>query len=280
MDALSVYLYISVAIKLIFIYTTLNNLEYASSLQPRASSIFKTGFKNILPLTHTILLVEDESEPAEMLANFLEMHDYEVLTASDGEEAMELIEQQADRIHLAILDIMVPKVDGRELCRRIRNHPVLSNIPVIFLTAKDQEQDEIEGLELGGDAYVTKPASLKLVKTHVDNLLKRRQPQQSNWVRFGQVYLDRQAKELYVEGEEVELTSTEFTILDLFFSNPKRVFSRQDILRHISGEDTYVFDRTVDVHIKNLRIKLGDQGELIKTYRGMGYGLNREQVTL
>jgi two-component system phosphate regulon response regulator PhoB len=198
--------------------------------------------------------------------------------AADGETALDLIEQQADRIHLAILDIMVPKVDGRELCRRLRNHPILSDIPVIFLTAKDQEQDEIEGLEAGGDAYVTKPASLKLVKTHVDNLLKRRTPQESNWLRYGNVYLDRQAKEVYVDGEYVELTSTEYTILDLFFSNPKRVFSRQDILRHISGEDTYVFDRTVDVHIKNLRLKLGQQGDLIKTYRGMGYGLNRETV--
>ena len=214
-----------------------------------------------------------------MLANFLQMHDYEVVTAADGEEALDIIDEQAEQIHLAILDIMVPKVDGRELCRRIRNHPVLHNIPVIFLTAKDQEQDEIEGLEIGGDAYVTKPASLKLVKTHVDNLLKRRSPKKSNWVRYDQVYLDRQSKEVYVEGEYVELTSTEYTLLDLFFSNPKRVFSRQDILRHISGEDTYVFDRTVDVHIKNLRIKLGEQGQLIKTYRGMGYGLNRERVT-
>lgn len=232
-----------------------------------------------MSISHTILLVEDEQEPAEMLANFLEMHGYEVLTAIDGRQAMDIIHEQAEKIHLAILDIMVPRIDGRELCRRIRNHPVLDNIPVIFLTAKDQEQDEIEGLEIGGDAYVTKPASLKLVKTHVDNLLKRRSPKESNWIRYDQVYLDRQAKEVYVDDEPVELTTTEFTLLDLFFSNPKRVFSRQDILRHISGEDSYVFDRTVDVHIKNLRLKLDDQGDLIKTYRGMGYGLNRERVT-
>lgn len=227
---------------------------------------------------HTILLVEDEEEPAEMLANFLEMHDYEVLVAHEGNRALELIDEYAGEIHLAVLDIMVPNVDGKEICSRIRKHPVLNDIPVIFLTAKDKEKDEIEGLELGADDYIPKPASLNLVKAHVETLLRRQNPQKANWLQYGEVYLDTDAKELFVENEKVELTSTEYTLIELFFKSPKQVFSRQQILEHITEEDHFVFDRTVDVHVKNLRLKMGDSSDIIKTYRGIGYGLNRDLV--
>lgn len=227
---------------------------------------------------HRILLVEDEEEPAEMLANFLEMNDYKVLVAHEGNRALELIEEHAGDIHLAILDIMVPNVDGKEICRQIRKHPVLNDIPVIFLTAKDEEQDEIEGLELGADDYIPKPASLNLVKAHVESLLRRQNPQKANWLQYGDTYLDTDAKELFVKDEKIELTSTEYTLIELFFKNPKRVYTRQEILEHITEEDHFVFDRTVDVHVKNLRLKMGDAGEVIKTYRGIGYGLNREIV--
>ena len=112
-----------------------------------------------------------------MLANFLEMNDYEVLVAYEGNEALQLIDEHAGEIHLAVLDIMVPNVDGKEICRRIRKHPVLNDIPVSFLTAKDKEKDEIEGLELGADAYIPKPASLHLIKAHIETLLRRQNPQ-------------------------------------------------------------------------------------------------------
>jgi two-component system phosphate regulon response regulator PhoB len=227
---------------------------------------------------HSILLVEDEEEPAEMLANFLEMNDYKVLVAHEGNRALELVEQHAGEIHLAILDIMVPNVDGKEICKHIRSHPVLNDIPVIFLTAKDEEQDEIEGLELGADDYIPKPASLPLVKAHVESLLRRQNPQKANWLQYGDTYLDTDAKELYVDDEKIDLTSTEYTLIELFYQNPKRVYTRQEILEHITEDDRYVFDRTVDVHVKNLRLKMGDAGEVIKTYRGIGYGLNREVV--
>lgn len=227
---------------------------------------------------HTILLVEDEEESAEMLANFLEMNDYEVLVAHEGSRAMRLIDEHAGEIHLAVLDIMVPNVDGKEICRRIRSHPVLNDIPVIFLTAKDKEKDEIEGLELGADDYIPKPASLNLVKAHIETLLRRQNPQKANWLQYGEVYLDTDAKALYVSDEKVDLTSTEYTLIELIFKNPKQVFSRQQILEHITEEDKFVFDRTVDVHVKNLRLKMGDAGEIIKTYRGIGYGLNRDIV--
>lgn len=227
---------------------------------------------------HSILLVEDEEESAEMLTNFLEMNDYNVLTAYEGNRALEIIDEYAGGIHLAILDIMVPNVDGKEICKHIRRHPVLNDIPVIFLTAKDEEQDEIEGLELGADDYIPKPASLNLVKAHVESLLRRQNPQTANWLQYGDTYLDTDAKQLYVDNEEVDLTSTEYTLIELLYQNPKRVYTRQEILEHITEEDQFVFDRTVDVHVKNLRLKMGDAGEVIKTYRGIGYGLNREIV--
>lgn len=226
----------------------------------------------------TILLVEDEQEPAEMLANFLEMSDYRVLLARDGREALEMIEKQAGDIQVAVLDIMVPHVNGKEICRVIRKHPVLSDIPVIFLTAKDKEKDEIEGLELGADDYISKPASLKLVKAHIESLLRRQHPKNSKWIQHGTLYLDTAGKDLYSGDQRIDLTSTEYALTELFFQNPKRVYTRQEILEHISGDDRFVFDRTVDVHIKNLRLKLGDQADLVKTYRGMGYGMNRDLI--
>lgn len=227
---------------------------------------------------HTILLVEDEVEPAEMLSNFLEMNDFKVLLAHDGKQALNYIDSKSGDIHLAILDIMVPHIDGKEICRIIRKHPVLNSIPVIFLTARDKEKDEIEGLELGADDYISKPASLKLVKAHVESLLRRQQPQNSKWIQHGDLLLDINGKDLYKNKNRIELTSTEYTLTELFFRNPKRVYSRQEILERIGGDDKFVFDRTVDVHIKNLRLKLGTSSDLIKTYRGIGYGMNRDQL--
>lgn len=231
-----------------------------------------------MDIKNTILLVEDEEEPAEMLSNFLEMNDFQVILAKEGKTALKLIDQEADHLNLAILDIMVPYVDGKELCLYIRKHPVIHDIPVIFLTAKDREKDEIQGLELGADDYIPKPASLNLVLAHVQSLLRRQRPGQSNWLHFGNVYMDKAAKEVYVEKKKLELTATEYQLLQIFFENPNRVFSRQEILEQISDEEKYVFDRTVDVHIKNLRLKLEGSGDLIKTYRGMGYGLNRDLI--
>jgi len=229
---------------------------------------------------HTILLVEDEIEPAEMLTNYLEMNGYQVLTAHDGKKALNFIENKSSEIHLAVLDIMVPFIDGKEICRVIRKHPVLKEIPVIFLTAKDKEKDEIEGLELGADDYISKPASLKLVKAHIESLLRRQQPQNSKWIQHGDLLLNINGKDLFLNNKRIDLTSTEYTLIELFFKNPKRVYNRQEILEYIGGEDKFVFDRTVDVHIKNLRLKLGEQSEMIKTYRGIGYGLNRELLLL
>ena len=225
---------------------------------------------------HTILLVEDEVEAGEMLTNFLELNSYTVHWAKDGREALQLIESYADEIEIAILDIMVPYHDGKEICRHIRKNPVMNEVPVLFLTARDEEQDEIEGLELGADDYIKKPASLKLVKAHIETQLRRQNPEKTHWIRYDHVYLDTDAKVMYINEEQVDLTHTEYVIAELFFQHPKLVYTRQEILEHITDEEKYIFDRTVDVHIKNLRIKMGEEGKLIKTYRGVGYGFNRE----
>ncbi len=222
--------------------------------------------------------MEDELESGKMLADFLKMNDYNVFWAKDGKEALSIIEDNANTIDLAILDIMVPYIDGKEVCAYIRKHPIINDIPVLFLTARDEEIDEIEGLNLGADDYLKKPTSLNLIKAHVQNKLRRVAPDKANLIQYENVYLDTTAKQMLINGKPIELTHTEYTIAELFFKYPKIVYSRQDILEHISDEDKFIFDRTVDVHIKNLRLKMKDEGKLIKTYRNVGYGFNREYL--
>ncbi len=227
-------------------------------------------------MSATILLVEDELDAAEILATFLEINDFNVISLPDGHQVMQRLRSPGFQFDLAILDIMVPGVDGREICQYIRKHPTHSSKPVIFLTAKDAEQDEILGLNLGADDYIPKPASLNLILAHVNTLLRRRGVKASESIRIWGIEWSPDSGTVTNESELIDLTFTEYRILELFFRSPKRVFSRQEILEFIADDTRHVFDRTVDVHIKNLRLKLGSKGELIKTYRGLGYGINRE----
>ncbi len=227
---------------------------------------------------HHLLLLEDETESADMLSGFLEMQEFRVSVAADGDQAIDILKKNPGKIDLAILDIMVPKHSGIEVCRFIRKHPALKSTPVIFLTAKDQERDEILGLEAGADDYVSKPASLNLILARIKSLLRRQSVKGSGWLNMRQVYVNTENREAFLKDQRLDLTHTEYKILELFFRNPARVFTRQEILEHISDENKFVFDRTVDVHVKNLRIKLEEDGELIKTYRGTGYGLNRDLI--
>lgn len=235
-------------------------------------------------VTQRILLVEDEADSAEMLTTFLEMNGFTVETFLDGAEAMRFLSNPDTRVDLAVLDIMVPGADGRELCSAIRKHPVLREIPVIFLTAKDEEQDEIAGLSLGADDYIGKPASLNLILAHIQSFLRRRpassaasQPAaEQQALKIDRVALNRSAYTVYSGESPVELTAREFSLLELLMRNPKKVFTRQEILDYISEDESFVFDRTVDVHVKNIRLKLGDAGRIIRTYRGQGYGIDRD----
>lgn len=229
-------------------------------------------------MSATILLVEDELDAAEMLATFLEINDFNVVSLPDGNKAMQYLKSPGFEFDLAILDIMVPGADGREICQFIRKHPSHSNKPVIFLTAKDAEQDEILGLNLGADDYIPKPASLNLILAHVNTLLRRREVKTSDSISIWGIEWSPDSGTVTNDTELIDLTFTEYRILELFFRNPKRVYSRQEILEFIADDTRHVFDRTVDVHIKNLRLKLGTKGEIIKTYRGLGYGINRELV--
>jgi two-component system phosphate regulon response regulator PhoB len=229
-------------------------------------------------MSATILLVEDELGAAEMLTTFLEINDFKVIALPDGNQAMQHLKSSGFDFDLAILDIMVPGADGREICQFIRKHPSHSNKPVIFLTAKDAEQDEILGLNLGADDYIPKPASLNLILAHVNTLLRRRGVKTEESIVIWDIEWSSDSGTVTNDGNSIDLTFTEFRILELFFRSPKRVFSRQEILEFIADDTRHVFDRTVDVHIKNLRLKLGSKGDIIKTYRGLGYGINRELV--
>lgn len=228
-------------------------------------------------LSKQILLLEDEVSSALLLKEYLEICGYTVKVVHDGEEALSSLNEESAHFDLAILDIMVPPPDGYEVCRFLRKDERYKGIPVIFLSAKDREDDEIVGLEIGADDYITKPAGGKLIATRVRKLLDRREDvadASANLLRNERMLLDLDSRSLTVDEVEIELTFTEFEILALFLKNPRRVFTRQEILDRISSDDERnVFDRTVDAHIKNLRLKLGEEnGARIRTYRGLGYG--------
>jgi two-component system phosphate regulon response regulator PhoB len=219
-----------------------------------------------------LLILEDEIQSADTLASFLEHHGYPTTVAYDGHQAIDALSNAPEAFTLAVLDIMVPGPDGRAVCRFIRSHPALRQIPVIFLTARDQEQDEIDGLSIGADDYIPKPASLNLVLAHIKTLLRRRQAESKPFLNIGELLLDPNARSVSLAGAPVDLTATEYLILHLLMTNPNRVFSRQEILGRIS-DDKDIFDRTVDAHIKNLRMKLAHEGARIRTVRGVGYGV-------
>jgi two-component system phosphate regulon response regulator PhoB len=220
-----------------------------------------------------ILLVEDEQDSADILSNFLSLKGYEIEHIADGDVALDRLKTGGASFALAILDIMLPGTPGTDVLAFIRASPQLRDLPVLLLTAKDREHDEIEGLRLGADDYLTKPVSLNRLLARVQTLLRRSPLPAEEPITIGRTVLVPAEMRVTHAGEELTLTATEFQILKLMMSQPGRVFSRQDILQHIATEEKPVFDRTVDAHIKNLRTKLGGGQEVIKTYRGMGYGV-------
>ncbi|MDR8389952.1 response regulator transcription factor [Aliifodinibius sp. S!AR15-10] len=227
---------------------------------------------------HTILLVDNDIEQATELSIFLAKFHYNVLHAPTARSALKIIEKHSDEIHLAALDALLPDADGNSICRFIRKHTRLKHIPILFVSSCTQENNEIEGLKSGADAYITKPVGLKLIKTRIDVLLRRQNPNKTTWLEYGDIYVDLYSKNLFINDDRVALTHTEFYLAELFFKNPGKVFSRQKILNSVFPEDRFVFDRTVDAHIKNLRQKLGDLSNIIRTYRGLGYGLDKSKL--
>lgn len=220
-----------------------------------------------------ILIVEDEEDIAEMIRHFIEKTGYNVDVAYDGQTALEKIQPWTD---LVLLDVMLPKIDGFEVCRRIRKRADTEKIPIIFLTAKAEEQDQIAGLMLGGDDYLTKPASMEVVMARVGAALRRAQVSEVQTLStLGlTLYVNEYRAELH--GKDLDLTLTEFELLHYLVSHPRQAYRRQELLESIWKDALMVTERTVDAHMKNLREKLEDFSQHIETVRGIGYRFNDE----
>ena len=217
-----------------------------------------------------ILVVDDEARMRKLVSDFLVREGYEVLEAANGEEAMDLF--YADKeIVLIILDVMMPKMDGWQALREIRES---SQVPVIMLTARADERDELKGFDLGVDEYVTKPFSPRTLVARVNAILRRTASHEENdRIELSGIVLDKSAHQVTIDGEPVELSFKEFELLTYFMENNKIALSREKILNHVWTYDYFGDARTIDTHVKKLRSKLGSKGELIKTIWGMGYKL-------
>ena len=222
-----------------------------------------------------VIVVEDEDALSTLLQYNLEREGYRVAIAADGEEALIQIEEQ--RPDLIMLDWMLPKISGIELCRRLRARGDTANIPIIMLTARGEEGDRIRGLDVGADDYITKPFSMVELLARIRAVLRRVRPAlTADTVRFGDIHVDRAAHRVRRGPRDVHLGPTEFRLLDHLIQYPGRVFSREQLLDAVWGSDVYVETRTVDVHIGRLRKALNDEGENdpIRTVRSAGYSLD------
>ena len=216
-----------------------------------------------------ILVVDDESRMRKLVRDFLVRQDYEVLEAGDGEEALDIFYREKD-IALLILDVMMPKMNGWEVCREVREN---SKVPIIMITAKSYESDEMMGIDLGGDEYMSKPLSPKILVARVEAILRRTNQigDSSQIKKAGLIVLDKTAHEVTIDGKSVELSFKEFELLEYFMDNQGIALSRERILNSVWNYDYFGDARTIDTHVKKLRSKLGKQGEYIKTVWGMGY---------
>lgn len=217
-----------------------------------------------------ILLVDDEKDILEFLQYNLEKEGFAVITACDGEEAIARLNENPD---LAILDIMMPKLNGYEVCERIRKNKKTASLPVIFLTAKSAEQDEIKGLELGANDFIQKPISPMKLIARVKSNLRKAVPDSDlkEILTIGTIVIDKNKYKIFLNGDETFFPRKEFELLSYLCENPGKILTRSAILQHVWGSDIYVVDRTIDVHIRKIREKLGAQAEMIETIKGVGY---------
>ena len=214
-----------------------------------------------------ILVVDDESRMRKLVKDFLQREGYSVLEAGDGMEAMDIFYDQ--KIDLVILDVMMPKMDGWQTCREIRRD---STVPIIMLTARSEERDELQGFELGVDEYISKPFSPKILVARVGALLKRIYGTDAEEkMEAGGIELDKAAHQVWVDGKSINLSYKEFELLTYFLENQGIALSREKILNNVWNYDYFGDARTIDTHVKKLRNKLGDKGNYIKTIWGMGY---------
>lgn len=215
-----------------------------------------------------ILVVDDESRMRKLVRDFLEREGFQVLEAGDGMEAMDIFYENKD-IALMILDVMMPRMDGWQVCREVRQS---SRVPIIMLTARGEERDELQGFSLGVDEYISKPFSPKILVARVEAILRRtRDAQAQETLEAGSIELDKTAHIVKLDGEPVELSYKEFELLTYFMENQGVALSREKILNNVWNYDYFGDARTIDTHVKKLRSKLGDKGNYIKTVWGMGY---------
>ena len=215
-----------------------------------------------------ILVVDDESRMRKLVKDFLVRQGYTVLEAADGMEAMDYFYEDKD-IALIILDVMMPKMDGWQVCREIRMH---SKVPIIMLTARSEERDELQGFDLGVDEFISKPFSPKILVARVEAILRRTQGSgNTDEISAGGIVVDKAAHTVMSDGSPVDLSFKEFELLTYFIENQGIALSREKILNNVWNYDYFGDARTIDTHVKKLRSKLGDKGEYIKTIWGMGY---------
>lgn len=218
-----------------------------------------------------ILIVDDESRMRKLVKDFLIKSSYEVLEAEDGSQALNIFFENND-IDLIILDVMMPKMDGYQVCREIRAY---SKVPIIMLTAKSDEKDELLGFELGVDEYISKPFSPKILVARVEAIL-RRTSQAGAPLEAGGIVLSKEAHSVTIDGQQIDLSYKEFELLAFFMENRGLALSREKILNSVWNYDYFGDARTIDTHVKKLRSKMGARGELIKTIWGMGYKFEAE----
>lgn len=217
-----------------------------------------------------ILVVDDESRMRKLVKDFLTKSGYEVIEAVDGSEAMDIFFANKD-IAMILLDVMMPKMDGWEVCREIRNY---SKVPIIMLTAKSDEKDELMGFQLGVDEYISKPFSPKILVARVEALLRRAGLDNSEeTVEAGGISINKAAHQVFIDGKSIDLSYKEFELLTYFVENKGIALSREKILNSVWNYDYFGDARTIDTHVKKLRSKMGEKGEMIKTIWGMGYKL-------
>lgn len=217
-----------------------------------------------------ILVVDDESRMRKLVRDFLMKSNFDVLEAEDGEQAVEIFFAEKE-IALIVLDVMMPKMDGWQVCREIRAH---SKVPIIMLTAKSDERDELQGFQLGVDEYISKPFSPKILVARIEAILRRTNKLTADeTISCGGIVVDKAAHQVLVDGNPVELSYKEFELLTYFLENRGIALSREKILNNVWNYDYFGDARTIDTHVKKLRSKLGEKGDMIKTIWGMGYKL-------
>lgn len=217
--------------------------------------------------TLKILVVDDEPRMRKLVKDFLTVKGFQVVEAGDGEEAIDIFFEQKD-IALILLDVMMPKMDGWEVLKTIRKY---SQVPILMLTARGEEQDELQGFKLGVDEYISKPFSPKILVARVEAILRRSSPGAKDVIDVGGIHIDKIAHQVEIDGKPVDLSYKEFELMTYFAENQGIALSREKILNNVWNYDYFGDARTIDTHVKKLRSKLGEKGEYIKTIWGMGY---------